>query len=221
MTVETDASDYAIAATLSQEDRPVAFFSRTLSATERAHPSIEKEASAIVESLRKWRQLLIGRTFKLITDQRSISFMFNQQHTSKIKNEKIQHWRLELSSYNFDIIWDTVSVCTFNMPLTPAGKQRRYRERRKNNPEKEAESKRKDLERYHANKRLVRDLTTREHRAIKKKWRSANAKRRDKARTHIVSMHTPESSPSRLNSPRPSYFKSFSVFVYTPAVYFP
>lgn len=35
------------------------------------------------------------------------------------------------------------------MPLTPAEKQRRYRERRKNNPEKEAEVKRKDLEWYH------------------------------------------------------------------------
>lgn len=93
------------------------------------------------------------------------------------------------------------SVCAFKMPLTPAEKQRRYRERRKNNPEKEAESKRKDLERYHANKRLVRDLTTREHRAIKKKWRSANARWRDKARALRIIMHTPESSPPRSNSP--------------------
>lgn len=57
------------------------------------------------------------------------------------------------------------------MPLTPAEKQRRYRERRKSNPEKEAESKRKDRDRYHANKRLVRDLKSREHRAVKKKSR--------------------------------------------------
>lgn len=87
------------------------------------------------------------------------------------------------------------------MPLTPAEKQRRYRERRKNNPEKDAESKRKDRERYHANKRLVRDLTTREHRAIKKKWRSANARRKDKVRALRVVTYTPEPSPPRLNSP--------------------
>ncbi|XP_045513418.1 uncharacterized protein LOC123707427 isoform X2 [Pieris brassicae] len=66
------------------------------------------------------------------------------------------------------------------MPLTPAEKQRRYRARRKNNPERDAEFKRKDRERYHINKRLVRDLTTLEHRAIKAKWRSANARRKGK-----------------------------------------
>lgn len=52
-TVETDASDHAIAATLTQNDQPVAFFSRTLSGSERKHSSVEKEAYAIVEALRK------------------------------------------------------------------------------------------------------------------------------------------------------------------------
>ncbi|CAH0397655.1 unnamed protein product [Chilo suppressalis] len=87
------------------------------------------------------------------------------------------------------------------MSLTPAVKQRRYRERRRNNQEKEEETKRKDRERYHANKRLVSDLTTRQHRAIKKKWRCANARRRDKAKALSMIMHTPESSPPRSNSP--------------------
>ncbi|XP_052754766.1 uncharacterized protein LOC128201532 [Galleria mellonella] len=104
-TVETDASDHALAATLSQNGRPVAFFSRSLTDSERNHSSIEKEASAIVESLRKWRHHLIGKHFLLITDQQSVSFMFNQKHTSKIKNEKIERWRLELSCFKFDIVY--------------------------------------------------------------------------------------------------------------------
>ncbi|XP_060806083.1 uncharacterized protein LOC132902979 [Amyelois transitella] len=70
-----------------------------------------------------------------------------------------------------------------------AEKQRRYRERCKNNPEKVAEAKRKDLERYHAKKRLVKDL-----------WRSANSRRKDKARALRIVMHTPESTPPRLDS---------------------
>ncbi|XP_072389424.1 uncharacterized protein [Diabrotica undecimpunctata] len=57
--VESDASDFCIAASLSQGGRPVAFFSRTLSKSERHHSSVEKEAYAIVEALRKWRHFLI------------------------------------------------------------------------------------------------------------------------------------------------------------------
>ncbi|XP_047527311.1 uncharacterized protein LOC125064368 [Vanessa atalanta] len=103
--VETDASEFAIASTLSQNGRPVAFFSRTLTDSECKQSSIEKEASAIVESLRKWRHYLTGRHFLLLTDQQSVVFMFNQKHSSKIKNEKIERWRLELSSFKFEIIY--------------------------------------------------------------------------------------------------------------------
>jgi len=76
-----------------------------LSPSELKHSSIEKEAYAIVEALRKWRHFLIGRHFKLVTDQRSVSFMFNSRHSSKIKNEKILRWRLELACYNYDIVY--------------------------------------------------------------------------------------------------------------------
>ena len=42
--VETDASDFAIAATLNQGGRPVAFFSCVLQKSELNHPAVEKEA---------------------------------------------------------------------------------------------------------------------------------------------------------------------------------
>lgn len=102
-TVETDASDFALAATLMQEGKPVAFFSKTISPSERHLPAIEKEAAAIVESIRKWRHYLLGQHFTLITDQRSISFMFDQQSKTKIKNDKILRWRIDLSGYSYDI----------------------------------------------------------------------------------------------------------------------
>ena len=103
-TVETDASDFAIAATLNQDGRPVAFFSRTLSSSEKNHCSIEKEAYAIVEAVRYWRHYLLRRPFTLITDQKSVSYMFNMTHKSKIKNEKMTRWRLELLPYKFEIV---------------------------------------------------------------------------------------------------------------------
>ncbi|KAG8171471.1 hypothetical protein JTE90_008885 [Oedothorax gibbosus] len=64
--VETDASEHAIAATLSQAGR---------------------------------------RHFEVFTDQRSVSFMFDQTHNSKVKNEKIMRWRLDLACYKFDVIY--------------------------------------------------------------------------------------------------------------------
>ena len=102
--VETDASDYGIGAVLTQSGQAVAFFSRTLNQSERKHHSVEKEAYAIVESMKKWSHYLLGSHFSCVTDQRSVSFMFDQTHHGKIKNDKIARWRIELSPFNFDII---------------------------------------------------------------------------------------------------------------------
>ena len=90
--VETDALEVAIAATLNQAGRPVAFFSRTLQGPELKHPSVKKEAQAIIESVCYWKYYLTGQHFLLKTDQKSMSYMFNQQHKGKIKNDKIMRW---------------------------------------------------------------------------------------------------------------------------------
>lgn len=103
LVLESDASDTCLAASLSQGGKPVAFFSRTLNASERKHHPMEKEACAIVEACRKWFHYLVCRKFQIITDQQAVSFMFNQKHSGRVKNDKILRWRLELSSLDFDI----------------------------------------------------------------------------------------------------------------------
>jgi len=103
-TVETDASDFATAASLNQDGRPAAFHSRTSSPSEQRHTAVEKEAYAVVEALRKWRNLLIGKHFTLVTDQKSVSFMLDARHANKIKNDKIARWRLELTSYSYTVV---------------------------------------------------------------------------------------------------------------------
>ena len=86
--VETDASKVAMSATLNQAVHPVAFFSRTLQGPETRLPSIDKEAQAIIESIRNWMHYLTGKHFSLKTDQKSVSYMFDQRHKVKIKNDK-------------------------------------------------------------------------------------------------------------------------------------
>ena len=103
--LETDASDIALSAVLNQNGRPVGFFSRTLHGSELKHSAIEKEAAAIVEAVKHWRHFLSGRHFKLITDQKSVSCIFNQKHHSRIKSDKFLRWRLELSCFSFDIVY--------------------------------------------------------------------------------------------------------------------
>lgn len=48
LAVETNASDMVITVTLNQNERPVAFFSRTLPPLEECHSAVENKAYAIV-----------------------------------------------------------------------------------------------------------------------------------------------------------------------------
>ena len=104
-TLETDVSDVAVSAVLQQNGRPVAFWSRTLNSNEKRYASVEKEAAAIVEAVRRWSHYLLPRKFIIITDQNSVAFMFGNSRRNKIKNDKIMRWRIELSQYCYDILY--------------------------------------------------------------------------------------------------------------------
>ena len=67
--------------------------------SELKHASVEKEAMAKIEAVRHWRHYLTARHFQIITDQKSVSFMFDTKHSGKIKNDKIMRWKMELVCY--------------------------------------------------------------------------------------------------------------------------
>lgn len=98
--VNTDASDYAIGGYLYQvennNEKPIAFMSRTLNHSERKWSTYDKEACAIHEALKLWEPLLIGRRFVLKTDHKNLTFMKNSP------SQRVNRWLLELQHLDFD-----------------------------------------------------------------------------------------------------------------------
>src|SRR2546429_9911940 len=104
--VETDASDFAIGARLMQKVngrwRPVAFYSRKLTPTERNYDAHDKELLGVVEALRVWRVYLQGaqKPFAVYTDHKNLTAFT----TTKTLNRRQVRWSELLSTYYFKII---------------------------------------------------------------------------------------------------------------------
>jgi hypothetical protein len=64
--VYTDASKYQLGAVISQDDKPIAFYSRKLTDTQTRYTVGELELLSIVETLREFRTIILGRQITLV-----------------------------------------------------------------------------------------------------------------------------------------------------------
>eukprot|EP00253_Pinus_taeda_P027104 PITA_27104 len=70
--VETDASDYAIGAVLTQHGHPVAYHSEALSYTVRKYPTYDKEMYSIVQACLQWKHYIFGKEMVIHTDHQPL-----------------------------------------------------------------------------------------------------------------------------------------------------
>ncbi|GFX64722.1 transposon Tf2-11 polyprotein [Trichonephila clavipes] len=83
LALRVDASDYAIGGALHQvvdsELKPLAFFSRKLTSSEKSYSAYDRELLAIYSAIRHFRYMLEARDFTVFTDHKPLTYAFRQK----------------------------------------------------------------------------------------------------------------------------------------------
>ncbi len=102
VTIQCDASDKGLGATLLQNGQPVSFASQALSPTEQNYAQIEKECLAIVFACEKFDQFIYGRDKVTVhTDHKPLIPIFQKPIHSAPK--RLQRMLLRLQKYELDV----------------------------------------------------------------------------------------------------------------------
>ncbi len=71
--IYTDASSTQLGVVITQDNRPIAFFSRKLSKMQQKYSVTEIELFAIVETLKEFKGMLWGQDIKVYTDHKNLT----------------------------------------------------------------------------------------------------------------------------------------------------
>ena len=97
-TIHTDASDYQLGAVISQNDKPIAFFSRRLSKAQKNYTTTEKELLSIVECLKQFRGILFGYPINVFSDHKNLVYAATMS-----ESQRVMRWRLILEEFGPNI----------------------------------------------------------------------------------------------------------------------
>ena len=98
--IYADASQSQIGSVITQNNRPLAFFSRKLSDTQKRYNVTEKELLAIVETLKEFKGMLWGQSIVVYTDHKNLI-----QDALGMNSDRVYRWRLLLEEYGPEIIY--------------------------------------------------------------------------------------------------------------------
>jgi hypothetical protein len=86
-----DASAMQLGAVITQDNRPIAFFSRKLSKTQQKYSVTEIELLDIVETLKEFKGMLWGQDIKVYTDHKNLT-----RDALGLTSDRVYHWWLLL-----------------------------------------------------------------------------------------------------------------------------
>ncbi|XP_056850592.1 uncharacterized protein LOC108827423 [Raphanus sativus] len=99
--VYTDASGTGLGCVLMQEGKVIAYASRQLRPHEANYPTHDLELAAVVFALKIWRSYLYGEKVKILTDHKSLKYIFTQTDL----NLRQRRWMELLADYNLEITY--------------------------------------------------------------------------------------------------------------------
>jgi hypothetical protein len=102
--LQTDASDYAIAGVLTQEfegeEHPIYYVSRTLSRAERNYTTTEKECLAVLWAVERLKCYFQGSQITVVTDHHSLLWLNNL----KDPTGRLARWNTKLQMYDIKFV---------------------------------------------------------------------------------------------------------------------
>ena len=96
--IHTDASHTQLGAVISQDGKPIAFYSRKLNDAQTRYTTTERELLAIVETLKEYRNILLGQKIVVHTDHKNLTY-------KNFNTERVMRWRLVLEEYGPKLLY--------------------------------------------------------------------------------------------------------------------
>ena len=96
-----DASPDGVSGILIQDNKIIAYGSRSLTPVEKRYSQTEREMLACVWGCNHFHIYLFGKPFKLVTDCRPLLSICT--NTKQIQSARLERWRLRLTTYNFTV----------------------------------------------------------------------------------------------------------------------